>query len=41
MKAGRFDEACTSATIRSEVEIVAISQLMATICINQPREETG
>jgi hypothetical protein len=40
IKAGRLDEACTSATIRSEVETVAISQLIATVCISQPREET-
>lgn len=40
MNAGSVDEACTSATIRSEGEIVAISQLMATVCINQPRLET-
>lgn len=31
---------CTSATIRSDVEIVAIRQLMATVGISQPRLET-
>lgn len=39
-KAGSVDDAGTSATIRSEIETVAISQLMATVCINQPRLET-
>jgi hypothetical protein len=39
-KAGSVDDAWTSATIRSEVEIVAINQLMATVCISQPRLET-
>ncbi|EHH04197.1 hypothetical protein MEA186_31796 [Mesorhizobium amorphae CCNWGS0123] len=34
MDAGRFDEVCASATIRSEVEIVAIYQLMATVCMS-------
>ncbi|ESX64750.1 hypothetical protein X759_30095 [Mesorhizobium sp. LSHC420B00] len=36
-KAGSVDAACTSATIRSEAEIVAISQLIATLCTSQPR----
>ncbi|BCG76055.1 hypothetical protein MesoLj113a_72130 [Mesorhizobium sp. 113-1-2] len=35
MNAGSVDEAGTSATIRSEVEIVANSQLMATVCIKR------
>lgn len=38
--AGNVDEAGTRATIRSEVEIVAISWLMAIVCISQPRLET-
>ncbi|MBB4188399.1 hypothetical protein GGE07_005078 [Sinorhizobium terangae] len=37
--AGRVEEDCTSATIRSEAEIVAMSQLMAVVCTSQPRLE--
>lgn len=37
MNSGSVDEACATATFRSEVEIVA---LRATVCINQPRLET-
>ncbi len=36
---GKVDAACTSATIRSDAEVVAMSQLMATVCTSQPRLE--
>ncbi|GLS40629.1 hypothetical protein GCM10010869_62260 [Mesorhizobium tianshanense] len=34
-----MEAACTSATIRSDDEMVAISQLMATVCTSHPRLE--
>lgn len=40
-KGGRVAEACTSATIRFDDEIVAMSQLIATVWINQPSPDTS
>ncbi|MBB6305132.1 hypothetical protein GGE67_005797 [Rhizobium leucaenae] len=39
MNAGDVEDAWTNATITSEVERVAISQLIATACISRPRLE--
>jgi hypothetical protein len=40
IKAGKVADAITRATISSDVEIVAISQPMATASINVPKFET-